>query len=147
MTDDPETSVVPRAELNHRHTVAPSLADGTKMSYLIGGVTGAEFLRKVTRPGRVRRVAVRFDRRHGNGNYGTLHYGSQKTVKDLRQEIGAGLLAAMLAQLGQSRRISTSRSNEEGRGRWSGRRAASRRRWKGMTTGVMWCTLPIFPRP
>jgi mRNA interferase HicA len=75
------------------------------MSYLTRGMTGAEFLRKVTRLGRVRRVAVRFDRRHGKGSHGTLHYGSQKTtVKDLRQEIGAGLLAAMLAQLGLSPR-------------------------------------------
>ena len=68
-------------------------------------MTGAEFLRKITRLGRVRGVGVRFDRRHGKGSHGTLHYGSRKTtLKDLRQEIGTGLLNAMLTQLGLSRR-------------------------------------------
>jgi mRNA interferase HicA len=67
-------------------------------------MTGAEFLRKITRLGRMRGVAVHFDRRHGKGSHGTLHYGSRKTtLKDLRQEIGPGLLNAMLAQLGLSR--------------------------------------------
>ena len=50
---------------------------------------------------------VLFDQKNdrSKGSHGTLHYGSQKTtLKDLRQEIGAGLLAAMLAQLGLSRR-------------------------------------------
>jgi mRNA interferase HicA len=68
-------------------------------------MTGAGFLRKITRVGRVRGVVVRFDRRHGKGSHGTLHYGSRKTtLKDLRQEIGTGLLNAMLTQLGLSRR-------------------------------------------
>jgi mRNA interferase HicA len=68
-------------------------------------MTGVEFLRKITRLGRMRGVSVRFDRRHGKGSHGTLYYGGRKTtLKDLRQEIGAGLLRAMLAQLGLSRR-------------------------------------------
>jgi predicted RNA binding protein YcfA (HicA-like mRNA interferase family) len=68
-------------------------------------MTGAEFLRKITRLGRMRGVAVHFDRRHGKGAHGTLHYGSRKTtLKDPRQEIGTGLLSAMLTQLGLSRR-------------------------------------------
>jgi mRNA interferase HicA len=68
-------------------------------------MTGAEFLREITRLGRRRGVAVRFDRRHGKGSHGTLRYGDRKTtLKDLRQEIGAGLLGAMLAQLGLNRR-------------------------------------------
>jgi hypothetical protein len=68
-------------------------------------MTGAEFLRKITGLGRRRGVAVHFDRRHGKGSHGTLHYASRKTtLKDLRQEIGAGLLSAMLAQLGLNRR-------------------------------------------
>jgi predicted amidophosphoribosyltransferase len=38
------------------------------------------------------------------GSHGTLHYGSHKTtLKDLRKEIGTGLLHDMLAQLGLSR--------------------------------------------
>jgi mRNA interferase HicA len=55
--------------------------------------------------GRARGVAVRLDRRHGKGSHATLHYGNRKTtVKDLRKEIGAGLLGAMLDQLELSRR-------------------------------------------
>jgi mRNA interferase HicA len=68
-------------------------------------MTGNEFLRRIKRLGRERRVAVRFEPRHGKGSHGTLHYGSRKTtLKDLRKEIGTGLLLAMLAQLGLSRR-------------------------------------------
>ena len=67
-------------------------------------MTGNGFLRQISRPGRVRGIAVRFDRRHGKGSHGTLHYGSHKTtLKDLRKEIGTGLLHDMLAQLGLSR--------------------------------------------
>jgi mRNA interferase HicA len=68
-------------------------------------MTGREFLQRINRLGRMRGVAVQFDRRHGKGSHGTLHYGNRKTtLKDLRQEIGVGLLNAMLAQLGLSRR-------------------------------------------
>lgn len=68
-------------------------------------MTGAEFLRRITRLGRARSVAVRFDRRHGKGSHGTLHYGNYKTtLKDLRKEIGPGLLHTMLGQLGLSPR-------------------------------------------
>ncbi len=49
-------------------------------------------------------MAVGFDPRHGKGSHGTLRYGSRKTtLKDLRKEIGTGLLHDMLAQLGLSR--------------------------------------------
>ena len=66
-------------------------------------MTGNEFLRRITRLGRARGIAVRFDRRHGKGSHGTLHYGSHKTtLKDLRKEIGTGLLHDMLAKLGLS---------------------------------------------
>ncbi len=67
-------------------------------------MTGNEFLRRIIRLSRARCIAVRFDRRHGKGSHGTLHYGSHKTtLKDLRKEIGTGLLHDMLAQLGLSR--------------------------------------------
>jgi mRNA interferase HicA len=67
-------------------------------------MTGNEFLRRISRLGRERDVAVRFDQRHGKGSHGTLHYGSAKTtLKDLRKEIGPGLLLAMLSQLGLGR--------------------------------------------
>ena len=63
-------------------------------------MTGAEFLRRITRLGRSHGVTVRFDRRHGKGSHGTLHYGNHKTtLKDLRKEIGPGLLHRMLGQL------------------------------------------------
>ena len=68
-------------------------------------MTGAEFLRRVTRLGRTRGVAVSVDWRHGKGSHGTLHYGNRgkTTLKDLHQEIGTGLLSGILAQLGLSR--------------------------------------------
>jgi mRNA interferase HicA len=68
-------------------------------------MTGNEFLRRINRLGRERGIAVRFDQRHGKGSHGTLHFGSRKTtLKDLRKEIGIGLLRVMLGQLGLSRR-------------------------------------------
>lgn len=67
-------------------------------------MTGNEFLRRIARLGRARGLAVHFDRRHGKGSHGTLHYGNRKTIlKDLRKEIGTGLLGEMLTQLGLTR--------------------------------------------
>lgn len=65
---------------------------------------GDEFVRRVRRVGRERKVAVRFESRAGKGSHGRLYYGVRfTTVKDRRKEIGAGLLAAMLRQLGLRR--------------------------------------------
>jgi len=62
---------------------------------------GAEFIRRIRRLGKARGVVVSFDKGHGKGSHGTLHYGGRKTtVKDRKKEIGAGLLGAMLDQLG-----------------------------------------------
>ena len=67
-------------------------------------MTGDEFVRRVRRLGRERDVAVRFESRKGKGSHGRLHYGDRfTTVKDRRKEIGEGLLAAMIRQLGLSR--------------------------------------------
>ena len=67
-------------------------------------LTGEEFVRRVRRLGRERGVAVRFDPRAGKGSHGRLYYGEHfTTIKNRRKEIGAGLLAAMLRQLGLSR--------------------------------------------
>ena len=67
-------------------------------------MTGEEFVRRVRRLGRERGVAVRFDPRAGKGSHGRLYYGGRfTTIKNWRKEIGAGLLAAMLQQLGLSR--------------------------------------------
>ena len=67
-------------------------------------MTGDEFVGRVRRLGRERGVAVRFESRKGKGSHGRLHYGDRfTTVKDRRKEIGQGLLAAMIRQLGLSR--------------------------------------------
>ena len=64
-------------------------------------MNGAEFIRRIQKPGRVHGVTVTFDKRHGKGSHGTLYYGTRKTtVKDRKKEIGPGLLHAMLIQLG-----------------------------------------------
>lgn len=64
-------------------------------------MNGDEFLRRIKKLGKERGVPVAFDKRHGKGSHGTLHYGDRKTtLKDRRKEIGPGLLLAMLQQLG-----------------------------------------------
>jgi mRNA interferase HicA len=58
-------------------------------------------VRLVTKVGLERGVAVTFDEKRGKGSHGTLSYGRRKTiVKDRRKEVGAGLLAKMLRDLG-----------------------------------------------
>lgn len=67
-------------------------------------MTGEEFVRRVRRLGRQRGVTVRFEARKGRGSHGRLYYGERfATVKDRRKEIGVGLLAAMVGQLGLRR--------------------------------------------
>ena len=67
-------------------------------------MTGDEFVRRVRRLGRKRGVPMRFETRPGKGNHGRLYFGERfATVKDRRKEIGAGLMAAMLRQLGLDR--------------------------------------------
>lgn len=62
---------------------------------------GSEFLRKLRDLARYRGVQVSFDKKHGKGSHGTLYYGDRRTtLKDLKKEIGKGLLAAMLSDLG-----------------------------------------------
>jgi mRNA interferase HicA len=67
-------------------------------------VNGREFERRVRRLGRRRGVSVSFDPAPGKGSHGRLYYGARfTTLKDRRQEIGPGLLKAMLDQLGLRR--------------------------------------------
>ena len=62
---------------------------------------GVEFLRKVKRIGAQRGIAVRFEAKRGKGSHGTLYFGSSRTiVQDLKKELPAGTLHAMLKQLG-----------------------------------------------
>ena len=66
-------------------------------------MTGDEVVRRVRRLGRERGVTVRFESRKGEGSHGRLHGGRFTTVKDRREEIGQGLLAAMTRRLWLSR--------------------------------------------
>ncbi|MFI5022637.1 MAG: type II toxin-antitoxin system HicA family toxin [Alphaproteobacteria bacterium] len=65
---------------------------------------GGEFIRAITRLARKRGVSLRIDERRGKGSHITLYYGERCTVvKDRKQELGPGLLHAMLKQLGLAR--------------------------------------------
>lgn len=60
----------------------------------------SQFLRKVKRAGRGNGVAVSFNSKRGKGSHGTLHYGARRTVVPRSKDLGPGLIAAMLAQIG-----------------------------------------------
>ena len=61
---------------------------------------GREFLRRLRRLGRANGVAVRYDGRPGKGSHGRVYYGTAfTTIKDLKKDIGAGLLRKMLSDL------------------------------------------------
>lgn len=64
-------------------------------------VNGSEFLRKIKKLARRRGLAVVFLPDRGNGSHGRVYFGDRyTTVKDLKKEIGAGLLGSMLDDLG-----------------------------------------------
>ena len=64
-------------------------------------MTGSEFLKRLKRLGKKQKVAVWFDPVQGHGSHGVVHFGSHFTVlKDRKKEIGPGLLASMLRDLG-----------------------------------------------
>jgi mRNA interferase HicA len=64
-------------------------------------VKGSEFLRKVKKIAKRRKLACRWRPERGSGSHGTLYLGDDLTVvKDLKKEIGPGLLADMCRQLG-----------------------------------------------
>ena len=68
-------------------------------------MNGSEFERKIKQLARKKGVDASFDAGHGKGSHGRLYYnGRFATLKDRRKEIGPGLLAAMLNQLGLSRK-------------------------------------------
>lgn len=67
-------------------------------------VKGSEFLRKVKALARSKGLSVRWVAERGSGSHGTLYVGARFTVvKDLKKELGPGLLADMLKQLGISK--------------------------------------------
>jgi mRNA interferase HicA len=64
-------------------------------------VNGNELLRRLGRLAKTRGVEVTVDRRQGKGSHATLRFGGRKTtLKDLKKEIGPGLLRAMLNDIG-----------------------------------------------
>jgi mRNA interferase HicA len=66
-----------------------------------GSVKGSEFLRLLKAMARDRRIPYRWDQSRGSGSHGTVYFGGRFTVvKDLKKEIGPGLLADMCQQLG-----------------------------------------------
>ncbi len=64
-------------------------------------VKGGEFLRRVKALARRNKLAYRWSPERGAGSHGTLYFGDRFTVvKDLKKELGPGLLADMCKQLG-----------------------------------------------
>jgi mRNA interferase HicA len=64
-------------------------------------VKAAEFKRKVAKLAKRRGMAFGWDEAHGKGSHGTLSYGGKSTtLKDLKKELGIGLLNSMCADLG-----------------------------------------------
>ncbi len=64
-------------------------------------MTGAEFVRKARKTGKRQGIIVCFAARRGKGSHGTLYFVKRFTiVQNLRSELPAGTLAAMLGQLG-----------------------------------------------
>lgn len=61
---------------------------------------GREFLKRLRRLGRVNGVNVQYDGKPGKGSHGRVFYGAAfTTIKDLKKEIGPGLLDKMLKDL------------------------------------------------
>ena len=66
--------------------------------------TGREFIERVTGLGREHCVEVLLDTERGKGSHILLYYGNRVTVvKNLRKELGPGLLTSMIRQLGLQR--------------------------------------------
>ncbi len=64
-------------------------------------MNGNELLKKLRRLGKANGVAVRYDGKPGKGSHGRVFYGAAyTTIKDLKKEIGTGLLNKMLSDLG-----------------------------------------------
>lgn len=67
-------------------------------------MNGAEFVKKIKDTAKRRGVSCFLDASRGKGSHATLYFGDNFTiVKDRKKEIGPGLLASMLSDLGLSR--------------------------------------------
>ena len=64
-------------------------------------VNGNELLKKLRIIAKKRGLPIKLVKSHGKGSHMTLDFGGQKaTMKDLKKEIGPGLLSAMLDRIG-----------------------------------------------
>ncbi|MDT8335549.1 MAG: hypothetical protein RQ753_07615 [Desulfurivibrionaceae bacterium] len=64
-------------------------------------MNGNELLKKIKKWAKDQNVNLEIVKAHGKGSHSTLRVGQNKTtIKDLKKEIGPGLLNKMLAQLG-----------------------------------------------
>jgi hypothetical protein len=64
-------------------------------------VTGAEFIRRLRRLARTRRIAFDMNTRRGRGSHRIVYFGTRRTtVKDLKEELGKGLFRQMCDDLG-----------------------------------------------
>ena len=64
-------------------------------------MTGHEFLKKLKRLADRLGVRVWFDPVQGHRSHGMIHFGDRfTTIKDRKKEIGPGLLASMMRDLG-----------------------------------------------
>ena len=63
-------------------------------------MNGQEFLKRLRRLGKANGVTVRHDGKPGKGSHCRVYHGTAfPTIKDLKKEIGSGLLSKMLADL------------------------------------------------
>jgi len=67
----------------------------------MGRVKGAEFLRGIKAIAKRKKLAYRWSAERGAGSHGTVYLGDRvSVVKDLKKELGPGLLADLCKQLG-----------------------------------------------
>jgi mRNA interferase HicA len=64
-------------------------------------MNGNELLKKLRKVAREQGKKILLAKSHGKGSHATLHFGDRKvTMKDLKKEIGPGLLNKILEQIG-----------------------------------------------
>jgi hypothetical protein len=68
---------------------------------IFSDATGAEFIRRLRRLARQRRIPFDMNTRRGRGSHRIVYFGIRwTTVKDLEEEVGKGLLRQMCKDLG-----------------------------------------------
>ena len=63
-------------------------------------MNGNELYKKLKKLAKERNMRLELVKEHGKGSHATLYLGDKRTtIKDMKKEIGAGLLSAMLKNL------------------------------------------------